>query len=66
MKKNKVSLKGEKNLYNESETCPNCKVSLLKDFIGIDGGYMGIYDGIVAFRCPDCGHECPRNKSEWV
>lgn len=31
--------------------------------IGIDGGYMGIYDGIVALRCPDCRHECPMNSS---
>jgi hypothetical protein len=34
--------------------------------ISIDGGYMGIYDGIVALRCPDCGHECPRNSSPWA
>jgi hypothetical protein len=27
--------------------------------IGIDGGYMGIYDGTVAYRCPDCDHEFP-------
>lgn len=27
--------------------------------IGIDGGYMGIYDGLVAIRCPDCGEEFP-------
>lgn len=33
---------------------------------GIDGGMMGLYDGIVAFRCPDCGHEWPRDKSEWA
>lgn len=28
--------------------------------IGIDGGFIGVYDGIVAYRCPDCGHEFPR------
>ena len=33
--------------------------------IGIDGGYMGIYDGIVAFKCPDCGHEFPRSRDSW-
>jgi len=27
--------------------------------IGIDGGYMGIYDGIVAYRCPDCNEYFP-------
>lgn len=27
--------------------------------IGIDGEYLGIYDGVVAWRCPDCGHEFP-------
>lgn len=32
--------------------------------IGIDGGYMGIYDGIVAIRCPDCGEEFPRDNSK--
>jgi hypothetical protein len=34
--------------------------------IGIDGGYIGIYDGIVAMRCPDCKHEFPRNNSKWA
>jgi hypothetical protein len=29
--------------------------------IGIDGGYVGIYDGIVALKCPDCSHEFPRS-----
>jgi hypothetical protein len=27
--------------------------------IGIDGGYMGIYDGLVALLCPDCGEYSP-------
>lgn len=27
--------------------------------IGIDGGRMGIYDGIVAIRCPDCTENFP-------
>jgi hypothetical protein len=30
--------------------------------IGIDGGYMGIYDGLVAIRCPDCSEEFPVSK----
>lgn len=34
--------------------------------IGIDGGYLGIYDGIVAYRCPDCKHEFPRGTSAWA
>ena len=34
--------------------------------IGIDGGYMGIYDGIVAYRCPDCGEEFPRSSTPWA
>ena len=34
--------------------------------IAIDGGYMGIYDGCVAMRCPDCGHEFPRDDSKWA
>jgi len=34
--------------------------------IGIDGGLMGIYDGIVALRCPDCGEDFPRNESMWA
>lgn len=33
--------------------------------IGIDGGYMGIYDGMVAIRCPDCHADFPRDKSQW-
>lgn len=27
--------------------------------IGIDGGYIGIYDGIVAIKCPDCAEVMP-------
>lgn len=34
--------------------------------IGIDGGYMGIYDGIVAVRCPDCLEEFPRGSEPWA
>lgn len=34
--------------------------------IGIDGGYMAVYDGIVAHRCPDCGEESPVNDSAWA
>lgn len=34
--------------------------------IGIDGGYLGVYDGIVALRCPDCGEEFPRDNSKWA
>ena len=34
--------------------------------IGIDGGFLGIYDGIVAIRCPECEHEFPRNNSSWA
>lgn len=34
--------------------------------IGIDGGYMGIYDGIVAIMCPDCKKVFPRNVSGWA
>jgi predicted RNA-binding Zn-ribbon protein involved in translation (DUF1610 family) len=37
-----------------------------KRYIGIDGGLMGIYDGIVALRCPDCKEEFPRNNSNWA
>ena len=33
--------------------------------IGIDGGSVGIYDGVVALRCPDCEHEWARSDSEW-
>lgn len=34
--------------------------------IGIDGGYAGIYDGIVAWQCPDCKHEFSRGDSTWA
>lgn len=27
--------------------------------IGIDGGYMGIYDGLVAKMCPKCSRTFP-------
>lgn len=31
--------------------------------IGIDGGWLGMYDGIVAIMCPDCKHEFPRGNA---
>jgi len=34
--------------------------------IAIDGGYAGIYDGVVAYKCPDCNHEFPRGKDKWA
>lgn len=34
--------------------------------IGIDGSWSGIYDGIVAWRCPDCGKDYPRGDSGWA
>ncbi len=34
--------------------------------IGIDGGMVGIYDGIVAWMCPDCKEVMPRNSSPWA
>jgi len=60
----------------EHDNCPNCNVSLIgapipekdrhwfgnathfKREIGIE--YQGLYDGILSYRCPDCGHEWPR------
>lgn len=30
--------------------------------IGIDGGSLGIYDGVVAYQCPDCKEYVPRGK----
>jgi hypothetical protein len=33
--------------------------------IGIDGGYLGIYDGIVALKCPDCGEYSPVSPSKF-
>ena len=30
--------------------------------IGIDGGYIGVYDGTVAYMCPDCKHQFPVSK----
>ena len=29
--------------------------------IGIDGGYIGIYDGVVAYRCHKCDYTFPRS-----
>jgi len=34
--------------------------------IGVDGGRLGIYDGLVAIRCPDCGEDFPRNDTSWA
>lgn len=34
--------------------------------IGIDGGYIGVYDGTVAYQCPDCKEEFPVGNSNWA
>lgn len=34
--------------------------------ISIDGGALGIYDGVVAVQCPDCKKYFPRNRSRWA
>jgi hypothetical protein len=34
--------------------------------IAIDGGFLGIYDGTVAVRCPECESEFPRDESKWA
>lgn len=34
--------------------------------IGIDGGMLGIYDGIVAYMCPACEEFFPRGDSNWA
>lgn len=34
--------------------------------IGIDGGRMGIYDGVVAYQCPDCKEYFPRGAATWA
>jgi hypothetical protein len=33
--------------------------------IGIDGSHMGIYDGVVAHKCPDCDFVFPRSDCDW-
>lgn len=32
----------------------------------IDGGFLGIYDGTVVIKCPDCKVVMPRNNSNWA
>jgi len=34
--------------------------------IGVDGGELGIYDGIVAWKCPDCSDYVPRGSDGWA
>lgn len=34
--------------------------------IGIDGGFAGIYDGVVAYMCPDCKEYVPRAQTPWA
>lgn len=59
------------------DKCPKCKSSWVRAFnpedlhekvywgreILIDGGYIGVYDGIVAVQCPDCKKTFPRDSS---
>ncbi len=33
--------------------------------IGMDGGYAQIYDGVVAYKCPDCGHYFATGDASW-
>lgn len=58
----------------EYDNCPHCGVSLIGEEIpeqlqGVCGAthykreigleYVGVYDGVVAWRCPDCQKEWP-------
>lgn len=61
----KTSLLGEPISQDYIDKGYYHKGSYWKREIGIDGGYMGIYDGIVAFQCPDCNKEFPRENSKW-
>lgn len=58
-----VSLLGNE-IPKESQHLYGC--THLRREIGIDGGMMGIYDGIVAYKCPDCGHYFPRSEDPWA
>lgn len=64
------------------DNCPKCNVSFVGDpipenirehyappytwrrEIGIE--VPEIYDGLLVYRCPDCGHEFARDESKWA
>lgn len=49
--------------FEMTNECPKCKN---KGLLWIDGGRAGIYDGVVAIQCQQCGHEFPRSDHEWA
>lgn len=34
--------------------------------VAISGFMLGIYDGTIAYKCPNCGALFPRDDSEWA
>jgi rubrerythrin len=40
-------------------TCPRCASPLGDRLIGVE--VSGVYDGILVWCCPDCGHLWPRH-----
>jgi hypothetical protein len=34
--------------------------------ISIDGGFLGIYAGIIAYECHECKHIFPRSQEPWA
>lgn len=48
------------------ETCPHCRADLAYEVDGktysrgIGVEIQGVYDGVLFWRCPDCGHDWHR------
>ena len=43
---------------SELECCPGCQATLQGRAIGVE--VQGVYDGVLYWACPDCGHAWPR------
>jgi hypothetical protein len=50
---NGCDLRGEK-IPEESKDYYSSETTHYSRMIGIDGGRSGIYDGVIAWTCPDC------------
>lgn len=51
----------------EFKKCPHCDSDITKDsIVHIDGGFIGVYDGVVAIRCLSCNNYFPREDNDWA
>lgn len=56
----------DKNLIGTNLSLAISVMELAINNLLLRRGRMGIYDGVVAYHCPDCHQDSPRGKDPWA